>query len=222
MTRSSLRIEFERAERPIGGLVIKFGGSPVWLQRSQWPLSPETRRPMIFIGQVALKDSNLFPGAVAQMAYVFIADEPDKTGDPDAGENAVVLQPGAFDAPHSALSSGPTISAYDPTDGTVLSEPAEFAAMLSPRTDPDFATMAELLSWSVTEQQRYSGELMGSKVGGSPALWHESSLPFEDWRLILQLESSSAPFFVNFGFGGTGYAIANADCTRAKFFWLCG
>lgn len=44
--------------------------------------------------------------------------------------------------------------------------------------------------------------------------------PFEDWRLLLQLDGR-LPFLVNFGDGGSVWAIANADVTQVRFLWQC-
>jgi hypothetical protein len=195
----------------------------VWLHAPQWPLSRSTSKPMIFVGQIALDRTGLFPGAVAQMVYLFISSDPvELTADPDAGENAVVLQPGSPNAPYAELYKGPTISAYDPATGTVEDYPAEFAVRLSPSSEPDFTPSSQWMHWSKDELRRYMSALGGNKIGGSPLLANDASIPFKDWQLILQLDSDCTPFFINFGFGGTGYVIANANCTSAKFMWLSG
>lgn len=223
MTQQCLHIDFVRAAQPVTGLQTKFGGSPVWLQASQWPLSRATGQPMMFIGQIALAQTELFAGAVAQMAYVFIGQElVEKTWDPDAGENAVILQPGHCDVPHRELSSGPTISSYDPLTGTVGEEPAEFSVTLSLRSEPDYIPQSQRLLWSGDEAMQYWSQLQGNKIGGSPVWIYDDRLPFEKWRLLLQLHSLRTPFEVNFGADGTGYVIANSDCTHAKFFWRRG
>ena len=81
----------------INALVTKFGGQPHWLEHPQWPLSRSTGQPMKFIGQIVL-EKNLFPVTTAKIAYLFMSDSEDDfidgTYEPDAGENAVILQPG--------------------------------------------------------------------------------------------------------------------------------
>lgn len=221
MTRECLHIDFVRAPRPGTELQTKFGGSPGWLQAAQWPLSRATGEPMIFIGQIALTQTGLFPGAVAQMAYVFIGEDGQMTWDPDAGENAVILQPGLCEVPHRALNSGPTITGYEP-NGAVSDEPAEFSVTLSPHFEPDYVLRSTRRQWSDEELVRYMEQLQGNKIGGSPAWIHDDKLPFEPWRLLLQLHSTIAPFYVNFGSDGVGYVVADKDCTRAKFFWQRG
>jgi len=223
MTQECLHIDFVRAAQPVTGPQTKFGGSPVWLQGSEWPLSRATGQPMIFIGQIALAQTGLFPGAVAQMAYVFIGGEVvEMTWHPDAGENAVILQPGRCEVPHRELSSGPTITGYDPVTGAVSDQPVEFSVNLSRRSEPDYVPPAQRLQWSNAQTLQYMDSLQGNKIGGSPLPIHDNELPFDPWRLLLQLNSLRTPFYVNFGSDGVGYVVANEDCTRAKFFWCRG
>jgi hypothetical protein len=40
-------------------------------------------------------------------------------------------------------------------------------------------------------------------------------------KLLMQLESSIVPFWINFGDGGAGYAFISDDGTSAKFLWQC-
>jgi hypothetical protein len=39
--------------------------------------------------------------------------------------------------------------------------------------------------------------------------------------LLLQLDSTKVPFFVNFGDAGIGYLFLSADGQTAKFLWQC-
>jgi len=92
---TSLHIEFRQVSARITRPETKFGGDPVWIDGPQWPLSRKVGCPMQFIAQVAI-DPRVFPNAVARMAYLFVSNDQggEETWDPDAGENAVVLQPG--------------------------------------------------------------------------------------------------------------------------------
>jgi hypothetical protein len=48
-------------------------------------------------------------------------------------------------------------------------------------------------------------------------------IPFDKgWQLLLQLDSCSVPFSVNFGDAGVGYAFLNGNGDEAKFLWQCG
>ncbi|WP_262402782.1 YwqG family protein [Actinomadura sp. CNU-125] len=87
--------------------VTKIGGQPVWLEEPAWPVSAELETPMRFLGQFALDGGRL--------AYLFMtADEEeyvDDTWEPDAGENALVIQPGGRIPEFvevEALAEGPT------------------------------------------------------------------------------------------------------------------
>jgi hypothetical protein len=41
-------------------------------------------------------------------------------------------------------------------------------------------------------------------------------------RLLLQLDSCTVPFSINFGDAGVGYAFLNESGDQAKFLWQCG
>ena len=81
--------------------------------------------------------------------------------------------------------------------------------------------MAEQDGWSADARRNYEKDLSGHKIGGAPYFFQNDELQFEDWNLILQLDSWPLPFWINFGDGGIGYAIANGDFTQAKFLWQC-
>ena len=56
-----------------------------------------------------------------------------------------------------------------------------------------------------------------------PFLMQGDEFPFEgNCRLLLQLDSSSVPFSINFGDAGVGYAFLNEAGNQAKFLWQCG
>jgi uncharacterized protein YwqG len=220
-SNSSLRIAFRDAAQPIMQPETKFGGSPVWIDGPQWPLSRRVGCPMRFIAQIAL-DPRLFPKAVARMAYIFMTDHPlgEETWDPDAGENAVILQPGSTSIAHAPLHTGPSLLALDPVRETVLSTTAEFATDLSLQTEPPYVPPQQRRAWSVDERTRYDNALCGHKIGGSPVFNQFDAFPFKEWRLLLQLDGGyGLPFHVNFGDGGSAYAISNGDVTQAKFLW---
>src|SRR5689334_4419099 len=105
-------LSFHEVQESITGFVTKFGGQPTWYGEPRWPLSRSTEEPMQFICQIAL-DPLLFGDIPGRMAYVFMADGAneyvDFTWDPDAGENAVVIQPGDYDLPTKLLTEGPTL-----------------------------------------------------------------------------------------------------------------
>ncbi|MCX5344924.1 hypothetical protein [Streptomyces atratus] len=83
-------LAFTPAGHRVGTAVTKIGGQPVWLEQPAWPLSRSSGEPMQFLGQFALSGGRL--------AYLFMADSEegfvDGTWEPDAGENALLVQPG--------------------------------------------------------------------------------------------------------------------------------
>ena len=147
---------------------------------------------MRFIAQVALD-----PSIPARMAYLFMTDEEEFV---DGGENAVILQPGTFAGP-TIEQEGPTLYRMVGSD-RLVPEPCEFAVSLAFGEDSDgFA----------------------DQIGGTPAFLQGEEYPEGGpWRLLLQLDSSSVPFYVNFGDAGVGYALISEDGTAGKFLWQCG
>jgi hypothetical protein len=220
----TLRIKVRPAGQPITRPETKFGGDPVWIDGPQWPLSRRLGTPMQFIAQVAL-DPRVFPNAVARMAYIFMTDDLDGIGqwDPDLGENAVILQPGlTTPLAHAPLYTGPTVltSHRDPVTGDPVRERLEYAADLTLRSESAFVPLDVRGKQSRHDQDRYWQEMGGHKIGGSPYFGQDDVLPFADWRLLLQIDGGRGmPFDVNFGDGGSAFAIANADVTQAKFLW---
>ena len=219
-----LHIKFHQAPQPITGPVTKFGGDPVWIDGPQWPLGRLLGTPMRFLAQVAI-DPQIFPNAVARMAYLFMTNDGDgsePTWDPDAGENAVILQPGLpSPVPHVPLYTGPTLM----TPGTGPDDPTwkalEYAAELTSQSEPDFMSLPERMKFSNEEREQYWEAMGRHKIGGSPLFdlggdW----FPFANSHLLLQLDGAAGtPFFLPFGDGRSGWIMANADVTAAKFKW---
>lgn len=222
-------IGFIKADSPITDQVTKFGGQPNWLTGPQWPTSEETDNPMRFIGQIKLAD---VPGLVttAQMAYLFMTDEEDGefvdgTYEPDSGENAIVLQPGEYELPYEELEEGPTLYRMVEREGhdRLLRELCEFSVDLAQVDDVIFRSEEDRWELAEDHPDRSRWTFSESKLGGSPAFMQGDEIPFTgDWQFLLQLDSGSTPFYVNFGDVGVGYAFMNGDGTEAKFLWQCG
>lgn len=219
-------IEFIESRQPITQPVTKFGGQPVWLAEPQWPVSKSTGNPMRFIGQIAIDPARFSPVA-ARMAYLFITDEEqpvDGTWEPDGGENAVILQPGPAMAGTKPLTEGPTL--YQMVKKflrkNLVPEPCEFSVKLELTEDPDFADEAGRKGWNEAKWDAYATALDGNKIGGSPIFIQNTEFPGPGrWRLLLQLDSTKVPFFVNFGDGGVGYLFLSENGQVAKFLWQC-
>lgn len=200
-------------DTPLDKPVSKFGGQPVWLDQPQWPLSRQTGNQMRFICQIAL-DEALFPGAQGRMAYLFMTEEEDGefvdgTYEADGGENAVVVQPGSTDAPVSDEATGPTLYRMVEKEGHDRLQPerCEFAVNLVEGSDEE-----------VTDEG-----LEENKIGGVPVFMQGEEYPSGGpWRLLVQLDSCSVPFYVNFGDAGVGYAFVHEEGDAGKFLWQCG
>jgi hypothetical protein len=215
-------IEFILVSDPIVGLVTKFGGQPTWVTEPQWPLSKTTGNPMRFICQIAL-EQEIFPQALGRMAYLFMTDEEkyvDGTWEPDGGENAVIIQPGECAVPVTPLTRGPTLCEWVQVPGERLlqPQPREYAVGLTRAQDPEFCPTSERTSWSHDTFERYASALDGNKIGGSPIFLQGDEFPGPgEWRLLLQLDATRVPFFVNFGDAGIGYAFIDPSATAGKF-----
>jgi uncharacterized protein YwqG len=219
-------IEFAEAARPIRKPITKFGGLPVWLSEAQWPLSAATGEPMRFICQIDLS-AEPFGLTHPQMAYIFMTDGEDyvdRTWEPDGGENAVILQPGTTSIRVESLTEGPTLyrMVKKILKKKLVPEPCEFAVRGPIVDDPAFVGESERAGWSEEKWKTYADALDGNKLGGTPVFMQNDEFPGPgSWKLLLELDSTRVPFFVNFGDAGIAYAFLSDDGTVGKFLWQC-
>ncbi len=219
-------IEFVEAKSPIREMVTKFGGQPVCLTQPQWPVSKETGKLMRFICQLSISPE-LFGDVSCKMAYLFMTDEDeyvDETWEPDGGENAVILQPGDVRVPVKEIQKGPTLYRMirKMLHRGLIPEPCEFAVNLREAKDPDFVSEEVRMKWSEDECSEYCKSLDGNKMGGSPSFVQNDEFPGPgNWKLLLQLDASIVPFYLNFGDAGVGYIFLSEDGLTAKFLWQC-
>lgn len=207
-------IEFVEAAVPITQAVTKFGGQPVWIDESAWPLSRETGNPMRFIGQIELRSEYGF-NTPAKMAYLFMTEEEggefvDGTYEPDGGENAVILQPGTTSVPTTNTAEGPTLFKMVSVEGhdRLQEQPCEFQVTLNEDDEIEFVSEVDRFKMPKEKAEAVTGNFEESKVGGSPAFMQGDEFPFEQpCQLLLQLDSCSVPFSINFGDSGVGYAF---------------
>jgi uncharacterized protein YwqG len=221
-------IEFVQANEPIKKPVTKFGGQPIWLSEPEWPISPSTERPMQFICQIELLPE-IFGEPSGRMAYLFMTvaeedDYVDGTWDPEGGENAVIIQPKPLGRELSvttdALIDGPTLYSLDKK--TEEKEPVEFAVKLTPSEDPDFVDAAIFLKWEESRRKAHTQTLSGNKLGGTPLFIQDAEFPLGlNSKLLLQLDSTAAPFHIDFGDAGVGYVFISEDGSEGKFLWQC-
>jgi len=210
-------VSFHPTSSPITEPVTKFGGQPVWIAEPEWPLSKATGEPMRFICQVALYPE-IFGAVEGQMAYIFMTDGEDYvdgTWEPDSGENAVVIQPNGDNVATNPLATGQSLYQMKEQEGAELLQPVpcEFFVELKLGDDPERGFEDDMDGEAYDEV----------KVGGTPMFLQGEEYPEGgDWRLLLQLDSASVPFYVNFGDAGVGYAFISEDGRKGKFLWQCG
>jgi uncharacterized protein YwqG len=220
-------LEFAATESPITAPVTKFGGQPVWIGEPEWPLSRETGKPMQFICQLALEELGFTTRA--KMAYLFMTDGDDGefvdgTYESDGGENAVILQPGTTEVPTSSIKDGPSLyrMVEKPGMDRLQPEPCEFRVELVMEDDIEFVSEEDRWKMSEEEAKAVTGKRDENKIGGTPVFMQGDEFPFNDgWQLLLQLDSCSVPFSINFGDAGVGYAFLNCTGDKAKFLWQC-
>jgi uncharacterized protein YwqG len=84
------------------------------------------------------------------------------------------------------------------------------------RTDPEFIDENHRVAMNDAEFEEYSKQIEGNKIGGTPFFLQEDALP-PSGHLLMQLDSTKVPFYINFGDCGVGYAFISPDGTMGKF-----
>jgi hypothetical protein len=203
--RSQKIIEFV-TEKTMGMMHTKFGGQPDWLDKVEWPVTPISKQPMRFLGQILL-DPVLFPQAAGKMIYIFL----DNTVEDDCG--AVVLQPNnPMQILTQPLTSGPTVS------------DVPYYIVTQWVDEPIYLPESALYTvYSEQQRQEYRERINHNKMGGVPCFIEGEDFPskHKEWDLVLQLSMENLPFFVDFGDAGTGYVFLSADGKLAKVLVQC-
>ena len=222
-------IQFSEVDSSIAAAVSKFGGQPSWLEKPQWPLSRESKQPMRFICQIQVPDTVVATSA-GRLAYVFMTggDEyVDGTWEPEGGENSVVIQPGGGVPLVDVVSAaeGPTLyrMIQEPGAARLTPQRCEFAVTLTKANDPDFvAEETRYASFSEAQTHDYFAALEGNKIGGTPMFIQSDEFPAGGpWVLLLQLDSTTVPFYINFGDAGIGYVFVSHDGSQGRLLWQC-
>ena len=196
--------------------MTKFGGQPVWISAPEWPLSKQIGEPMRFICQVVLYPE-IFGDVEGKMAYLFMTDGEDYvdgTWEPEGGENALIIQPNGDNVVTKPLTTGPSLYQMEEREGSALLQPVpcEFSVELKLGEEPERGFEDDLDEAALEEV----------KIGGTPIFLQGEEYPEgSDWRLLLQLDSATVPFSVNFGDAGVGYAFISGDGRKGKFLWQC-
>lgn len=135
----------------------------------------------------------------------------DGTWEPEGRENAVTIQPSSIplSIQTKPIKVGPTLQ-------------KEFSVIMKFAEEPAFAPEIETYERPKEKEEAYFGALNTNKIGGAPQFTQGDEFPEgEGWKLLLQLDSTQVPFYINFGDAGTGYAFINGNGTQWKFLWQC-
>lgn len=204
-------INFRESETPIAEPVTKFGGQPVWIEKPEWAVSRSTGKPMMFVCQISL-EKEIFGQIESKMAYIFIEDDDPMsiTWEADGGDNAVIIQPNGNNPTAISTEIGPSLYEMKEVENEKFLQPfyCEFSIE---------ATFGE-------DEEDYEEGEFENKIGGYPRFLQNEEYPStikEDWNLLLQLDSASVPFSINFGDAGVGYAFIFKDGKTGKFLWQC-
>lgn len=180
---------------------------------------------MQFICQIPF-GPDLVPGTTEAIAYLFMTSsgDSDQTWIPDGGENALVIVP--RERLTASLTVGDVPRLYRMVKkwwkNTLIPETCCFSAKLTISEDPVFIPTTMLMQMPEEQTRAYRDALSGNKLGGTPGFLQNDELPItEPWHLLLQLDSTQVPFWINFGDAGIGYAFINGSGTEGKFLWQC-
>jgi hypothetical protein len=222
-----LELSFRPVDAPISEPRAKLGGQPVWLDTPAWPVSRMLGTPMCFVGQFPI------PGSGGRIAYLFITDDPDApTFEPEAGENALLVQPdghlpeflavtGAATGP-SLWRRGANWDDHVPVELQV--DIAELGEAEERALDAEIAAQEAEIAGLDLEIPDTDVLTPRSYVGGKPCFWQPNIVLAPPWRFFFQLDGAEGwdddPYALNFG-GGTGYAYLSQDGNEGRFYWDC-
>lgn len=180
---------------------------------------------MQFIAQIPF-GPDLFPGTQPAMAFLFMTDSnaETETWNPDGGENAVIILPRRELTNAVTVGDAPRLFRMRKRlwSKTLLPEAVVFATELSESRDPEFVPEEGLVLMSGEERESYLAAIQGNKLGGSPYFIQADELPIPaPWHLLLQLDSATVPFWINFGDAGVGHLFIDGSGRQGKFLWQC-
>jgi uncharacterized protein YwqG len=125
----------------------------------------------------------------------------------------------------SSVAEGPTLyrMVKKSKASLLVPESCEFAVSLAKNEVPDFVPQAtRRAAFSEAQLEEYEQTLSGNKIGGTPLFMQNDEFPpGGPWNLLLQLDSTSVPFSINFGDCGIGYAFVSADASQGRLLWQC-
>ncbi|WP_028023291.1 DUF1963 domain-containing protein [Enterovibrio calviensis] len=220
-------LKFEQVKKPIAEPISKFGGQPNWISKPEWPLDSCEDKQMQFVGQIELKDK-LFGDTFGKMAYIFIDCDEEGQGswEPDAGLNAVIVQPGDNKIKTVARATGPACPVnHFPIDCEVDQEGLiEFKVLFDYIEEPEYLNDEQIGLMIDNDEDAYDAyaeEMEPSKIGGNPFFIQSEEIPIaSDWKFLCQLNEGELPIWVNFG-TGVAYAFIDEKGTFGKLLWQC-
>ncbi len=214
-------IRFERVEKKITGPITKFGGQPIGIRESQWPMSEGWNdRKMMFVGQILL-EKGMLENKKDLMVYIFIT-HPDNCEDDffdpdviewDSGENAVIIQP-LEEAHKEECPKGPTL--FDRNN-----ERYEYIPILKEGSDPEFITSSTYQKLDDDQRSRYDQSVDTDKIGGTPNFFRGDGWPEGEWKLLLQLHCNFQPFVLNLGAMPILFVFISSDLKNAGLLVQC-
>ena len=185
---------------------------------------------MTFVGQIPL------PGPAPRMSYLFITQDDEglaSTYEPEAGENALLVQPGGR-VPSFVTGlpqrTGPTLwrrgatwTEQIPVELHLDAQP--FTAALLPPYHREIADQDAARRGETVADDPADPFMRRSYVGGRPLFWQPWTTSVDPgWRFFFQLDGAEGwgedAYALNFG-GGTGYAMLSEDEHEGRFFWDC-
>lgn len=230
-----LKTQFQIVESPTEILEpgTKFGGQPVWIGESLWPLAPETGEKMFFLGQIAL-DQELFPDSNGTILYLFFGQESEPLYN-EAFATVIQTSENVYTSGDQiefiSEATGPTIYELDEDRQPVYQE---YRVILEPVENEESFPLGE--RYTINDLNYDTGfqfsrpELAGNKIGGQPLYIEGLDTPPEyftsdEWVLLLQLAPTQGywnnlqpnfyPFHMELGEFGILTVFISQDYTQA-------
>lgn len=214
-------VKLEKAEKKITKPITKFGGQPIGIRESQWPISKSWNdRKMMFVGQILL-EKGMLGNDEDFMIYIFVThagDCEDDFFDPDviewnSGENMVIIQP-LEKICNEEHPKGPAV--FDKNN-----ERFEYIPVLKEGRDPGFITSENYQKLEDNERYRYDQLVDTDKIGGTPNFFRGDDWPEGEWKLLLQLHCNFQPFVLNLGAMPILFVFISNDFKNAGLLVQC-
>lgn len=215
-------IEFKKMSKKITKPITKFGGQPIGLEESQWPISEGWHDKMMFVGQILI-EKGMLGNDKDFIAYIFVTHPKsceDDFFDPDVtewngGENAVIIRLiEDINLEDENYTKGPTI--FDENN-----EGFEYIPILEEGSDPEFITSDEYRKFDDAKRDRYFDAIDTDKIGGTPLFFRGDEWPEGKWKLLLQLHCNFLPFVLNLGGMPILYVFVSDDYKDAGLLVQC-